>query len=36
MRLPLVERQEAELEEERRAKFKGTARIRLESLDYPR
>ena len=36
MRLPLVERQEAELEEERRAKFKGTARIRLESVDFPR
>ena len=36
MRLPPVERQEAELEEERRAKFKGTARIRLESLNFPR
>ena len=31
-----VERQEAELEVERRAKFKGTARIRLEHLDFPR
>lgn len=34
-RLPPVERQEAELEAERRVKFKGTARIRLESLDFP-
>lgn len=36
MRLPLVERQEAELEAERRVKFKGTARVRLDSLDFPR
>ena len=36
MRLPPVERQEAELEAEGRVKFKGTARIRLESLDFPR
>lgn len=36
MRLPPAERQEAEFEAERRVKFKGTARIRLESLDFPR
>lgn len=31
-----VERKEAELEAERRVKFKGTARIRLEHLEFPR
>ena len=36
MRQPRVERQEAELEAERRLKFKGTAIIRLECLDFPR
>lgn len=36
LRQPRVERQEAELEAERRVKFKGTARIRLEYLDFPR
>lgn len=36
MRQRRVERQEAELEAERLAKFKGTARIRLECLEFPR
>ena len=36
LRQPRVERQEAVLEAERRVKFKGTACIRLEYLDFPR
>lgn len=36
MRHRRVERYEAELEAERRVKFKGTARIRLECLDFPK
>jgi len=36
MRQRRVERQEAELEAERLAKFQGTARIRLECLEFPR
>ena len=34
MRQRRVERYEAELEGERRVKFKGTARIRFECLDF--
>ena len=36
MRQRRVERYKAELEAERRVKFKGTARIRLECLDFPK
>ena len=36
MRQRRMERYKAELEAERRAKFKGTARIRLEYLDFPK
>ncbi len=36
MRQRRVERQEVELEAERRKKFRGTVRIRLEYLEFPR